>query len=188
MNPLTCWRTKVSRVVALVSVSVWSAACSQGAVPVGPTSAGSAAGGARTERKVGEGVAPACDSQNPCNSIQGNLTFNAPSVQFSAATMGQADVSEPTWYTASTVFAVQPVGRLNDESIAVVLAVSAQLAHITVFRKVGELSEERIAGVAAPQLTAVADTACTSGQRLDTQFTVNLEKFGKTSVAHRHCR
>jgi hypothetical protein len=68
------------------------------------------------------------------------------------------------------------------------IAVSTDLAHITVFRNVGEPTEEQMAGVAIPQLATVADATCTSGQRLDAQFTVNVEKFGKLTISHRHCR
>ena len=172
--------------VVMLFVGLWSAACAQGSVPVAPSGAGST-GGATTARKVGDPAAPPCDSANPCKEITGNVTFTGPSLTFSAGTRGRADQSDPNWYSASTVFAVQPQGRLEDSSIAVTLAVSEELAHITVFRKVGEASEERIAGTAIPQLTTVADASCASG-RLNTQFVVNLEKFGKTTIGHSHCK
>ena len=177
-----------TRFVAVV-VCLLACGCAQESSPVAPGSVSSGAGGARTERKVGDpaGVL-VCDSVNPCTALTGVVRFSGPSLTFTAGTLGQMDASDPSWYSARTMFAVQPSGRLQDSTISLVLTVDSSQAHLTVFLQPPNEAEVRIAGIAVPQFSDVADSSCASGQRLDTQFVVNLEKFGRTQVTHGHCR
>ena len=85
-------------------------------------------------------------------------------------------------------FAALPTGRLEGYSFHAALFVSPGLASITI--RLGQIdrSDVTITGAAVPAIAFVADSSCSSQQRVNVRFEVNLERLGQTTVSHSHCR
>jgi hypothetical protein len=185
----------LKRLFAVLAISVFVSGCGQSASPTSP-----AATEGSLRRIVGDvsgGNVGSCII-NTCTTIQGALTLD-----FSAGTLSTEypRLQLETYQSVSNLFTfsihgglsgppqMTAAGRMADYELRQ-FSLSVSPTAVSVFLVLNSPPPDlafEMSGSAVPAFRIVDDSACSSGQRIETTALFHLEHFGRTELRDSHC-